>query len=460
MSTARTATTAARSTGRAVLTGPLLFTLRTKGAGGMTGRIATVATRFGPTPAIMVRRLERMLDRAAEAGFRPTCPLTATVLARHPDCIRSLADRGMEFALHGLRHNDHLTMDGGMQVREILHALEVFARHGITPTGFRAPYLRADDATRDAVRSGGLLYQSDDAIDFPVPRSDALTAGAADTDGYRRALEMYDAQRSDVTACRPRLDDGLVRIPVCLPDDEMLVDRIHLSGQACARVWSDILAATHRSGDLFCMQVHPERFTRSAEAVDAVLTRAAALPGGVWAARLDEIARWWLARAAAVVDVGRPDSDGSGERTFTLAGDERVRIRLVGGSPSVPQQLRRPTRTLRVGGVVAAVGVAADTPPAVLRFLADDGFVVTHAPPGECAIHLGADADARDELALRTRILSAEHPVVSIDRWPDGRQSALALTGDIDALTVQDFVHRVRENAHGVSGTIVPVGAP
>jgi len=39
-------------------------------------------------------------------------------------------------------------------------------------------------------------------------------------------------------------------------------------------------------------------------------------------------------------------------------------------------------------------------------------------------------------------IEKAPGPLVRVWRWPDGARSALAATGDIDALTLRDFVVR------------------
>ncbi|HEY8301000.1 MAG TPA: polysaccharide deacetylase family protein [Jatrophihabitans sp.] len=421
---------------------PVLFTLRTKGTRGLATRVVTVGTRFGPTPLVLRRRLDRMIDEAAHHGFRPTCPITTTVLVRHPDTVRALADRGMEIAVHGLRHNDHLAMDAELQRREIQQAVALFRRCGIEPAGFRAPYLRADERTRAAVRAAGLAYQSDDAVVFDTDRLQGIAAG---TEPYRLAVEMYAARPAASTTTRPSLDDGLVRIPVCLPDDEMLVDRLHLPEDAIAEVWQQILAGTHARGDLFTMQIHPERFVKSLAAVRSVLTEASSL-GTVWTARLDEIAQWWRARAACRIEKGRRD----GRTRFALAGDSRARMRLVGG-PNMKGPGRAPVRSMTLpDDRLPAVGLAQGTPETVRRLLVEDGFLVVTDPDVACAVQLPATVDATDELALRTRVLQAERPVLAVDRWPYGTQSALALTGDIDSLTIQDFFHRVRENARGV----------
>jgi peptidoglycan/xylan/chitin deacetylase (PgdA/CDA1 family) len=428
---------------------PMVFTLRTKGPVGLAERVATVTTRFGPTPRLMLRRLEKMLELTSAVGFGPSCPIPASVLARHPDSVLPLVERGMELAIHGLRHNDHLVESAATQSREVAAAFQLFERCGLAPKGFRAPYLRSNAATASAVRAVGLAYESDAAVAFPV---DGLEADSVRLGGYDRALAMYDAADGRLVTSRPSVVDGLVQIPVVIPDDEMLVDRLHLPGWACARVWRSIFDTTHARGDLFTMQIHPERIDRSAPAVAAVLQHALASTERVWFARLDEIADWWIARNACEVEI-RPLDDQQAE--FVVLGDPRVRMSLVGGSgPAAPETSHRRRMVLSTDPF-PMVAVEPGTPDGVRRSLRDDGYLVdSRWPSPTCAVKLPRTTDVNDELAIRRRITAPENPpVLALDRWPDGHQSALAVTGDIDALTVQDFWHRVRENGRPLTAT-------
>jgi len=102
----------------------------------------------------------------------------------------------------------------------------------------------------------------------------------------------------------------LTEIPVSLPDDEIILDR--LGGEAnglVEKAWRHILSQTYQWGELFRIQLHPERITLCADDLSVVLTEACALTPSVWLARLDEIATWWRARAAATVEL-REIEDG------------------------------------------------------------------------------------------------------------------------------------------------------
>jgi len=58
----------------------------------------------------------------------------------------------------------------------------------------------------------------------------------------------------------------------------------------------------------------------------------------------------------------------------------------------------------------------------------------------------GAYLDVADgewtEIAVLARIDAGPGPLVRLGRWPNGARSALAVTGDVDALTLGDFAIR------------------
>jgi hypothetical protein len=90
-----------------------------------------------------------------------------------------------------------------------------------------------------------------------------------------------------------------------------------------------------------------------------------------------------------------------------------------------------------------AVGVSRRSLPEVSRFLAEEGFATQISDRPE---QFGAYVDVADpawsERAVLDATLASPGPLVRISRWPNGARSALAVTGDIDALTLRDFVVR------------------
>jgi len=49
------------------------------------------------------------------------------------------------------------------------------------------------------------------------------------------------------------------------------------------------------------------------------------------------------------------------------------------------------------------------------------------------------DFTAEDQRLLLAHIERTDRPLVRLGRWPNGARSALAITGDIDALTLWDY---------------------
>ena len=90
-----------------------------------------------------------------------------------------------------------------------------------------------------------------------------------------------------------------------------------------------------------------------------------------------------------------------------------------------------------------AVGLSRRTPAGVAGFLAEEGFPLEISNDRD---RFGAYVDITEtswsEADVLDAIASAPGPLVRIWRWPNGARSALAATGDIDALTLRDFVLR------------------
>jgi hypothetical protein len=95
-----------------------------------------------------------------------------------------------------------------------------------------------------------------------------------------------------------------------------------------------------------------------------------------------------------------------------------------------------------------AVGVAEDTSPQAIGFLKDEGFVVeTGRERDEYALFLDnlTDFDESHEKAVIESVEQSALPLVRFWRWPEGARSAMAVTGDIDSITLIDFAMRVVE---------------
>src|SRR5262249_8340725 len=308
----------------------IALTLRHRGLGGTAARAGSILARFGVTAGPMARRLKQLGDLAAELDVQPSFPITACVLARHRSLIRGFVERGVEFAIHGLVHNDHAMLSYEQQRTTIARAAALFDAAGVPYAGFRGPFLRFNEATNEVVRGLGLSYHSSQPVLFDV-LSEEIERGPHAA-AYRGVLDhLYSAQDTARVAVRPRSRRGLVDIPVALPDDEIMVERLQLDQQAQAAIWLAILEATHARGDLFTLQLHPERSLEAGYALRATLREARQRQPAIWMARLDAIAAWGLHRQSAAMQV---ESLSDGRYRVVLEGPEEATL-LVRDLPAV-----------------------------------------------------------------------------------------------------------------------------
>ncbi len=295
-----------------------------------------------------------------------------------------------------------------------------------------------------AVEAAGFSYVSNQPIMWDVlapDDMDTIVAFTPATDAtYRRALAFYAPWSADERLSLPRLEGDLVEIPVSLPDDEILLDRLRGSADLIEKVWRKILLRTHRQGELFTLQLHPERVALCADGLVAVLSEARTLDPPVWLARLDEIAAWWKARAAARVEItAAGDSkwhvvvDGPGGLTTSVQGQPNGYHR----TNEMTFEVRSPRRP--------CVGLSPDVAPELADFVRQQGYIVeTGGESDHFSCYLNQSAvSTGSERSLLAQIEEADHPLVRLERWPDGARSALAITGDIDALTLWDYAARL-----------------
>jgi hypothetical protein len=113
---------------------------------------------------------------------------------------------------------------------------------------------------------------------------------------YERALDFYKPWDVDLRPSLPMLNDNLVEIPVSLPDDEILIERLDGDEILIESVWKHILYQSYQRGELFTLQLHPERIWICQNALSTIIREARLLFPTVWCARMDEVAAWWKAR--------------------------------------------------------------------------------------------------------------------------------------------------------------------
>lgn len=420
-------------------TNPIAIAIQGKGFSNFLRRGVSITQRYGPTPGKMHRALDRFTALLRRYECPATFPITALALRRHPQWIQQYAAEGFEFAIHGHRHVDHAQLSLAEHLDALAQAQRICEDAEIAARGFRGPYLHATADTLTALRQHNLAYDSSQGLAWDV-------LDDHETPAYRDGLKFYGALSAEVYPSVPVLADGLVRMPYSLPDDEALIERLTFETPAqMAAPWLAILDRTHAQGELFVLGLHPERIAACEGALEAILRAARRRDPPVWIARLDEIADWWRARAATRVEMTR-----IGEDQIHLAVNgppgTTVLIRAVQvAAPTTPwaggyRQVTASSFTIRAESS-PFIGLSTETPPVLVDFLRQQGYIVQISPPPHRYTYYidQTTFTAEDQRPLLAEIEGTAMPLVRLSRWPNGARSALAVTGDIDALTLWDY---------------------
>jgi peptidoglycan/xylan/chitin deacetylase (PgdA/CDA1 family) len=415
------------------------FVLGHRGASNLVRRSAQIATRFGPNPERMGGRFERFMDILDEFAIRPTFPITALPMSRNPKFAHRLIDRGAELAVHAWSHIDLSALDLAGQRAHMGRAVELFRNCSVPFTGFRAPYLHWNEDTMRVVGEFQFSYSSNQTVWWDVIDEKPLDARAKE--GLARGMQFYRPIAAREFRALPFRRDGFIEIPVSLPDDEIPLDRMYIHDAAyLGAMWRAIFDQVYARGELFTLQLHPERIDFFRDALRALLAHARSREPGVWIATLDEIARWWDAKSRNRAQFVR---DGDRFRVEVQACKDTMMIVREGGSERlVEPKIFEVESTSR-----PCVSVAAGSSRDAISALTDLGYIVETGERSDgYAVHLGRVENAGYSTidACRRVIEESKRPLVRFAVWPRGMKSAFSVTGDIDALTIWDFVQRFR----------------
>ncbi|HEV7129368.1 MAG TPA: polysaccharide deacetylase family protein [Ktedonobacterales bacterium] len=436
------------------------FSIKTKGLRNFARRLWTVFARFGFSDRRTRADLLAIVRAVQRAGSAPTFFIPAVVLARHPDLIADIARGGAEFGIHGYVHNDYRALSQTRQYEQTKQAAAIFQRSHIAYAGFRNPYLGWTNDSVVVFAKLGMLYDSNEAVHYPVIDLTRLPRGLRS--GYTKSLELFQAIACTDYTLRPHFEGTLLRLPTSIPDDEMLYDRLRITNVRCiGAIWRQMLERTYELGGLYVLNLHPERGLLCLPALECLLASARQQPLRVWLAQLAEVAQWWRDRcqfALRLLPLG--PRQWQVEASCSAHATILVRHLVVEDQPAIPWY--GPDAVVRAQSFTVSaarcpcLGLTPETPDEVVAFLREQGYPACRAPRVEAndyALYLdlsdglGATRDERISRrgALVRQIETLEAPLVRFGCWPDQARAALAITGDIDSVTVQDFFLRVIE---------------
>ena len=430
----------------------LTFLSKSRGIRNIFSRIFTVASRFGFSPRRFENRLMKYVEITRKANYFPTFAITAKILARHPEYIKELSRKGVEFAVHGYVHIDYQVLSAVEKKKHIEMAMDIFKEYGIPFEGFRAPFLRVNKNTTPLLSQLGFAYHSSRVLNWPV--IDLKNFSVYARDNHRLLMEFCTPLDALKYLSLPKFENGLVEIPVSLPDDETIIERLGIYDEnRISEIWLEMLRRIYNTGELFILSLHPERIEHCEKALTDVLNKAREFQPSVWVATMKEIAKWWKERAGfnltvAPLSTGKYSVHGEcSDRSTLIIKNACVNVpvedwfdgyQIVNGRNFIFESPKRPI-----------IGVSSSSSPAAVNFLKNEGYVVEISDtPGDYCIYfddLNRITEA-DEKALAYRIDQSGAPLLRFWRWPDRARSALSITGDIDSLTIFDFVLRIIEN--------------
>jgi len=413
--------------------------IRGKGWLSFLWRSASIAWRYGVTPSRMEHSLALFATVLRQFDCNVTFLIPSVTLQRNFGLIEKYQKQGIEFAIHGYRHLDHSQLSSTEQLAYLRKAKQAFASVGIQSQGFRSPYLRWNSDTLLALRQLDFSYDSSQALAWNVIEGHEAPA-------YEHVLDFYGALSACEYPSLPNLTDSLVRIPYSLPDDEALIERLHLETPAeIGKLWLEILQRTHKLGELFTLGLHPERFALCQEPLMAVLAQARSLTPSVWIACLSEISAWWRARTESSIHVTELEN---AQLQVAVEGPPGTTVlaRAVQVEAPVEPWIDGYQRVVPLLFTLYAkqrpfIGVPPGASPSLVSFLRQQGYIVEISEKrSNYSFYFDQTQFAdRDQRALLRQIEGADRPLVRLARWPNGARSALAITGDIDALTLWDY---------------------
>jgi len=260
----------------------LTHLLKTKGKFSSFKRVLTLFMRYKFSSSLMHKNIYDMIKVCNNYGVKPTFPIPGKVFQKNRSFFEKFDESQCEYIIHGLYHRDYSKLVKSEQVRHLEESLNIFAQSNHSPKGFRAPYLSINNKTILALKDCGIQYDS------------SLTYHVKDNDfkfnaNCHRIIKYYNSRELNFQPL-PFIEEGIVRIPVILPDDEMIIDRMNIKeSNKIINIWIKIFKKIKTLNGLFVLQLHPERYHFVKDHFNNLLDQ---IDSDVWVASLGEICAW------------------------------------------------------------------------------------------------------------------------------------------------------------------------
>jgi peptidoglycan/xylan/chitin deacetylase (PgdA/CDA1 family) len=391
-------------------------------------------------------KLDQYINILREHNISPTFPITAEILKRHPHIIEKYLNDGVEFAIHGFQHIDYSNLSEEELSEHLGKSVDLFKKNNITFSGFRFPYLKFNEKCMDALSRFPIKWDSSHSIYWDVVDNEELKG--MNLRNYQNMLNQYNYRSSSNHISLPRYRGNLLEIPVSLPDDDLLERGGLENNGLLIDKWRRILEETHSRGELFTLQLHPERISVFKKALTSLIQRSRELDPKVWIPRLGDICKWWEEKRDFSVKLNKKsegvfevDVKCSPRATLLVrshkAGNEDLLkgFSVVKGRKFVIKSPKYPI-----------IGVPVGAPVELVNFLKNEGFIFELSENREqFSVYLNnvRDFSVQDEMRTLDVIRDDTAPLIRFWRWPAGYRSTLVVSGDIDGLSSLDFFVRL-----------------
>jgi hypothetical protein len=391
-------------------------------------------------------RIEDSLTTLERFGCAPTFFTPGIVVKRNSQFIQGLQEKGVEIAVHSYQHIDLSSLTLVKANEQLNKAIETFTHNGIETHGFRCPYLSCSDELLESLPEGLFGYSSNRAIWLDVHNLDQNTGQSVIYNTLRR---FYNPKSFAETISMPWSHSNMIEIPVCVPDDLQLHDGLNLDWKGISQAWIEMLHQTHQRGELFNLIFHPELGSVCKQSFEDLLGQAIKLKPAVWIARLRDIYNWWREKSKFGVKIYSTSTGLQIE--FTCS--PRATILARGLGLDTKQQAWDEKYYWLKSKIFELppnprpfVGLASTVPDHVVSFLQEQGYILDNSEEAiRCGIYVDDALLAKlpNRVQLIKYIEASDRPLVRYWRWPNGARSALSVTGDLDALSLMDYVTRL-----------------
>jgi len=418
----------------------IITRLRMRSIRQIFGRITSILLRYEMSTESFQSILKSFAIFSNHFGIQPTFPVTATVVKRHPVIFQKLQATGVEFAVHGFRHVDY-TQLSNYQIQSHYHqAVQIFKDLNLNPSGFRFPFLRRNQTTLKLLADSNIKWDSSDVIAWTFNKPEYTNP--LNWKSYLQILETYQVQLIQDLPSLPHEDYGLIEIPVSIPDDDILFERLKVIPATAKLIWLNMLMDVRSRSELLTLQLHPERFPLFKYPLQSVIIKAKQY-GDCWIASLGEICKWWIEKDQFQATLSQIKE---GEFNIQFTCSDRGQPMLRQTDPDGNNIWLHCEKQLKIKSEKKPiVGIPQSCPENLKKFLADEQIIFEITKCSKSTnLYINWQGPFLDiqKRTLLKKIQNCKYPLIRFSRWPKPYTFCLAITGDIDGIDLWDYWSR------------------